>query len=184
MIFPLLLLLGLGLAYSNRKPALASAPRPTPKAAPIAAAAARILRESQEIADGSRQAFSDPSVESELAKAQAAAKLAKARESEGVAGPKPGSAMAKPKPKPPTQTSTSTDLAKAKATAPKVAEHLKKAGRANYSRQVLKLWQGRAGIAPDGIYGRGAAAALRYFTPGAPAAFFAQGVAQYKPPAG
>lgn len=191
MIFPLLALLGLGLLYSQRGKASApSRSTPEPKAAPIANAAARIIRESKEILDGKRDAYSDPDVETaaELAKAQAAAKIAQARE---TGDPAPGSGMARqtsvdigPAEVRPAAAPAGTDLALAKSTAPKVAAHLKQKGRAGYSRQVLRLWQGRAGIAPDGIYGRGAAAALKYFTPSAPGAFFAQGVAKYQPPAG
>lgn len=77
-----------------------------------------------------------------------------------------------------------TDLALAKSTAPKVAAHLKQKGARAYDHTVLKLWQTRAGIGNDGIYGRGAATALKYFTPAAPAAFVQQGVAQYTPPKG
>jgi peptidoglycan hydrolase-like protein with peptidoglycan-binding domain len=39
----------------------------------------------------------------------------------------------------------------------------------------LRAWQTAAGIAADGIYGRGTASALKYFTPKAPRALFAQG---------
>lgn len=191
MIWPLFVLLGLGLAYSRRGASAPATRAPTskasaPKAPPLPSAAARIIRESREIIDGQRDAYTDPDAgtAAELALATAAAKLAQATEEDGAPPPDSPPIMGV---QPSAATSPATpgvDLGLAKSTAPKVAAHLKKTGRSGYDRKVLRLWQGRAGITPDGIYGRGAAAALKYFTPTAPAAFFAQGAATYKPPAG
>ena len=72
------------------------------------------------------------------------------------------------------------DKIKASNAAPDVARHLALKGRDGYSRKVLKSWQLRAGIAPDGIYGHGAHAALAHFVgKKAPRAFFNQGVEAY-----
>lgn len=50
----------------------------------------------------------------------------------------------------------------------------------SYSRDALKIWQKLAGVAQDGIYGRGSAAAMRYYVgPSAPKALFAQGEDHY-----
>jgi len=84
------------------------------------------------------------------------------------------------KPAPAKQPPAGFDRARAKSTAAQLAAHLKSKGRANYSRQALKQWQVLAGIDVDGIYGRGSAAALKYYVgSAAPAAFFAQGVDSY-----
>lgn len=132
--------------------------------------------------------------DAELARARQAVLLA--QQKERLTPPKPGAKpAAKPAPTrvtigpaklnpPPTKAAPAgTDLALAKQTAPKVAAHIKQK-KGNYDRKVLSLWQTRAGIAPDGIYGRGTFAALKHFYPPAPPALFAQGVASYKPPTG
>jgi peptidoglycan hydrolase-like protein with peptidoglycan-binding domain len=68
------------------------------------------------------------------------------------------------------------DREKAGRAAPDVAKHLAQKGISHYSRPVLRTWQKLAGIAQDGIYGRGSAAALRYYVGAkAPKPFFAQG---------
>lgn len=74
------------------------------------------------------------------------------------------------------------DAEKARSTAVRVAAHLSSRTRDTYDRNVLKLWQMAAGIAADGIYGRGTRAALIYYGAKPPAVFFAQGTDAYKPP--
>jgi hypothetical protein len=59
------------------------------------------------------------------------------------------------------------DPVKARRTAPRIAQHLKSKGIANYSRQALREFQTLAGIKPDGIYGGQTAGALRYYLGGA-----------------
>jgi len=64
--------------------------------------------------------------------------------------------------------------------APDIAKHLKQKGIDHYNRNALRTWQKLAGIAQDGVYGRGAAAALRHFVgAAAPKPFFAKGVDIY-----
>lgn len=72
------------------------------------------------------------------------------------------------------------DREKASRAAPDIAKHLSQKGISHYSRPALRIWQKLAGVAQDGIYGRGTAAALRYFVGAkAPRPFFAQGVDTY-----
>lgn len=204
MIAPLLLIGLLGLMLAKRGSS-SSAPA-TPKTP--GDIAERIVKETQEIIDGKREEYSeDPAdVQAELERARQAVQLAQQKEAQTPApsssssaprmtvgpvqvrkpAPKPApKPMAKPAAKPAAAAPPApagTDLALAKQTSEKLAAHLKAAGRDKYDRKVLKLWQTRAGIPADGVYGRAAAAALRYFTRSAPAAFFAQGVASYTPP--
>jgi len=72
------------------------------------------------------------------------------------------------------------DPVKAGNSAANVAKHLRKKGKANYSRDVLRAWQKLAGIAQDGIYGHGSHAALAHYAgSAAPAAFYNQGTESY-----
>lgn len=203
-MLPLLAILGLvALAASSRARASApSTPRPSgPTSKDIAA---KIVQETQEIIDGKREAYSDDDeAAAELERARRAVQLAQQKEAQTPASsssssPRP-STPAKPAPKPASMSvgpvvqrqaaappaaaaPAGTDLAVAKKTAPDVAAHLKSKNRNTYSRDVVKLWQKRAGIASDGIYGRGTEAALKYFGAKPPKAFFAQGNASYTPP--
>jgi peptidoglycan hydrolase-like protein with peptidoglycan-binding domain len=69
---------------------------------------------------------------------------------------------------------TPINLELARKEAPKLAQHLRTKGRAGYSRQSLRAFQGHAGITVDGIYGPLSASALRFFgVSNPPAAFFA-----------
>lgn len=204
MILPLLALLGIvAFASSRARAAAPSAPRPSSstKAPPTSKeVAARIVQETKEIIDGKRDAYTDDeaTVDAELERARRAVALAQQKEAKT---PPPASSSA-PRPSTPAKMTVGpvvqkqaaapaarkpapagTDLALAKQTAAQVAAHLKQKGRDGYDRKVLKLWQTRAGLPPDGIYGRGTAAALKYFGAAAPAAFFAQGTASYTPPA-
>lgn len=207
MMLPLLALAGLfGLMLSRRSTPKPPGSTPAGKQPPsVAQEAQRIIQETKDIIDGKRDAYSDPgAADAELERARKAVLLAQQKErltpkptSSSSAKPKPTPA-AKPRPaparvdvgpiqvKPPATPAApaGTDLALAKSTAPKMAAHLKQAGRDKYDRKAMRLWQTRAGLAPDGIYGRGTAAALKHFTPAAPPAFFAQGVSTYTPPAG
>lgn len=71
------------------------------------------------------------------------------------------------------------DRAKAANSAPDVARNIR-AKQYSYSRPALKIWQKLAGIAQDGVYGKGSAAAMRYYVgPSAPKPLFAQGVDHY-----
>jgi hypothetical protein len=71
------------------------------------------------------------------------------------------------------------DRAKAMNAAPDVARNIKNK-KYDYNRKALKLWQRLAGIAQDGIYGRGSAAALRFYIGGAaPKPLYAQGTDSY-----
>lgn len=210
MIFPLLALLGVGLLLSAKKgPGKAGKAPPLP---PLMQEQQRIVREMEEIATGKRTELSDPlppapalpppveaersaeggpsdilspvvpdkpsAPSDEQALAEAAARAAMAQE--GGAAPesavRPKAGKAAPAPAKP------VNMALAKSTAPQVAAHIK-AKRMNYDRKMLSLWQSRAGVPADGIYGRGSAAALKYFTKNAPPALFAQGTSSYTPPA-
>lgn len=72
------------------------------------------------------------------------------------------------------------DPVKAANAAPDLAKHLRQKGKAHYKHDALRVWQKRAGIKPDGFYGRGSAAALRHYVGArAPAAFYAQGTDSY-----
>lgn len=199
-MFPLLLIGILGLALASRRGSSSSTP-PSSSAKPPDLAK-RIVKETQDIIDGKRDAYTvDPEdVQDELERARAAVALAKQKEAQtkppassssssprpapqptmsvGPITQKPAAAAAAKKPPP-----AGTDLALAKSTAAKMAAHLKQKGRDHYDRKALKLWQTRAGIVPDGIYGKGTAAALKYFGAAAPAPFFNQGTASYTPPA-
>jgi len=71
------------------------------------------------------------------------------------------------------------DRTKANRAAPDVAKHIK-AKKYDYNRGALKTWQKLAGIDQDGVYGKGSAAALRYYVgASAPKALFAQGSDHY-----
>lgn len=202
-MFPLLLLGILGLALASRRGSSSSAPSSSAKpAATSTDIAKRIVQETKEILDGKREAYTDDpeDVQAELERARAAVALAKQKEAQTPASsssstprpaPKPASTMSvgpittqtKPAAAAKKPAPAGTDLALAKSTAAKMAAHLKQAGRDKYDRKALKLWQTRAGLAPDGIYGKGTAAALKYFGAAAPAPFFNQGTASYTPPA-
>ncbi len=182
-----------------------SSPPEAPEAATppaLAPEAERVVREIEEIAQGQRSEISDPvpapdtpasdASDDEQALAIAAAHQAAAQEGGAAPAPaKPGSGMRRPgaSPKPPKgraampapTSDKPVNLALAKSTAASVAAHLKQK-KMNYDRRMLSLWQSRAGVPADGIYGRGSAAALKYFTPGAPPALFAQGASSYTPP--
>jgi peptidoglycan hydrolase-like protein with peptidoglycan-binding domain len=71
------------------------------------------------------------------------------------------------------------DRRAAQAMAPALVKHLKARGRDGYARAEMRKFQTYAGIAADGIYGRGSYAALKHFAPNAPAPFYAQGTAVY-----
>lgn len=148
----------------------------------------RIVREVAEIAQGKREELSPSpaSADDEQALAEAAARAAAAQEG-GAAAPKAAKPakgkVAKPGARAPASPAPArpVNLALAKSTAPAMAAHLKQK-KMNYDRKALTLWQSRAGVPADGIYGRGSAAALKYFTPAAPPALFAQGTSSYTPP--
>jgi peptidoglycan hydrolase-like protein with peptidoglycan-binding domain len=71
------------------------------------------------------------------------------------------------------------DRTKASNSAPDVARNIA-TKKYSYSRDALKIWQKLAGVAQDGIYGKGSAAAMRYYVgPSAPKALFAQGTDHY-----
>lgn len=72
------------------------------------------------------------------------------------------------------------DRAKAANAAPDVASNIRNK-KYDYNRKALKIWQKLAGIAQDGIYGNGSAAAMRYYVgPSAPKSLFTkQGVDHY-----
>ena len=76
-----------------------------------------------------------------------------------------------------------TNLALAKQTASDVAKHIQNKGR-KYNTAVLKQFQARAGMRPDGLYGPASASALRYFGANAPAPLFKGANAKYVPPGG
>lgn len=79
----------------------------------------------------------------------------------------------------PAATPPGFDSLKAFNSAPDVARHIANKGM-NYSRKVLKAWQRVAGIAQDGIYGKGSYAALRHFVGDqAPKPLFNQGTETY-----
>lgn len=59
------------------------------------------------------------------------------------------------------------DPAGARRMAPSLARHLKAKGRSNSDRTMVRSFQTKAGIKPDGIYGGGTRGALLYY--GAPA---------------
>lgn len=67
---------------------------------------------------------------------------------------------------------TPINLEAARKEAQGLAKHLRTKGRAGYSRQSVRAFQGHAGITVDGIYGPLTADALKYFGASAPAAFF------------
>lgn len=73
------------------------------------------------------------------------------------------------------------DFALAKKTAPDVAAHIRKSGRA-YKVEVVKQFQRRAAIKDDGLYGPTTASALRFYGANAPAPLFKGANAQYVPP--
>lgn len=98
-----------------------------------------------------------------------------------VTGPRvvPSSSSSSSSPRPP----AGCDMAKAREAAPALAR-LIASKKYNYPHKTLAAWQTLAGIASDGIYGRGTATALKYFTSLAPKPLFAQGVAVYNHPWG
>lgn len=69
----------------------------------------------------------------------------------------------------------------ASSTAKDVARHISTKGP-KYSRDVLKQFQTRAGMKPDGLYGPASADALRYFGANAPKPLFKGANAHYVPP--
>lgn len=61
--------------------------------------------------------------------------------------------------------------------------HLRRKGKAQYDRRMLKTWQTQAGLAADGLYGpatRGALIAFGQKDP--PAVFYGTGTTTYTPP--
>lgn len=199
-MIPLLLLLGLA-AFAASSRARAAAPSsPARPAAPSTDLAKRIVQETKDIIDGKRSEYTvDPGdIDAELERARKAVELAKQKEAQAPSSSSPRSSSSAARmtvgpvqPKQPAAPAAArpaapagTDLPLAKKTAPQVVAHLKQKKRDGYDRKLLKLWQTRAGVPADGIYGRGTAAALKYFAgASAPAAFFAQGTASYTPPA-
>lgn len=71
----------------------------------------------------------------------------------------------------------------ARRSAPSIANHLKRAGKANYDRKLLAQFQTQAGLKPDKLYGPGTRGALVFFgAKDAPPAFTGSGTTPYKPP--
>lgn len=76
-------------------------------------------------------------------------------------------------PRPPVNQRPGVDLATARRMAPSLAQHLTRAGRANYDRRLVRTFQTRAGLIADGIYGGATRGALLYFQANnAPQPFF------------
>ena len=168
---------------TGKRAELSDPPLPLP-AAPALPAAVDVERSAEggpSDLQGPAVAPNEPSDEQALAEAAARAAMAQeggSAPSASAVRPKAGKAAAKPAAAP----AKPVNMALAKSTAAQVAAHLK-AKKMNYDRKMLALWQGRAGVPVDGIYGRGSAAALKYFTKNAPPALFAQGTSSYTPPA-
>ena len=146
-----------------RKPAApAKASTPVRKPGPIDDDIAAIIRD----------AVND--VDSTTAPSRPSTKTAPSRPSTTTAPSRPSTTTA------PSRPSTTTapapagyDPDGARKMAPSLAQHLTRAGRAGYDRRLLRTFQAKAGIAPDGIYGgasRGALLAMG--APNAPAPFF------------
>jgi peptidoglycan hydrolase-like protein with peptidoglycan-binding domain len=80
--------------------------------------------------------------------------------------------------------SSSYDPVNAKKQAPTLASHLRRMGKAHYNRDEVKLFQRRAGIKADGVYGPMTREALQHFGASAPPAFYpSSSTAHYAPPA-
>jgi peptidoglycan hydrolase-like protein with peptidoglycan-binding domain len=95
--------------------------------------------------------------------------------------PAPAPAPAAPGPTPP----AGFDRAKAAKAAPNLAKHIvnsgatKEARKKNYSRPAVREFQRLAGLTQDGMYGRGTAAAVRYYAGSAPEALYTGGTDTY-----
>ena len=170
---------------TGKRTELSDPPLPAAPALPAAVDVERSAEGGPSDLQGPAVAPDEPSDEQALA--EAAARAAMAQEggtapSSSAARPKAGKAAAKPAARSAAAAPAKpVNMALAKSTAGQVAAHIK-AKRMNYDRKMLSLWQSRAGVAADGIYGRGSAAALKYFTKTAPPALFAQGTSSYTPP--
>lgn len=136
------------------------------------AARARKLTETFARVDGRTAAVSQKT-------AQALAALAKATPQRRAPAPTPAPHAPAPAAAAPNGPPAGYDKVKASRAAPDVARHIAQK-KGDYSRQALRVWQKLAGITQDGIYGRGTAAALRFYVGSkAPKALFAQGVDAY-----
>ncbi len=70
----------------------------------------------------------------------------------------------------------------ARRSAPSIANHLKRSGKAKYDRRLLKQWQTQAGLTADGLYGPASRGALVYFgVKDPPAPFAGSGTTPYTP---
>lgn len=142
-----------------------------PKTAGAWAHAARThkLVDTFERLDGKTARVADATAR-ELAR-RAKAKPAQPAPTPPAAQPAPAPAPAPTGPTPP----AGFDRVKASKAAPDVARHIA-LKKYDYNRDALRAWQKLAGLAPDGIYGRGAAAAMRFYVgSSAPRALFNQG---------
>jgi hypothetical protein len=212
---PLLMLLGGGLV-------LASGGKKKTSRLSDAERAKRVVRESREILQGQRDAYTDDDPDAAEPEAlqpddvKASGKLS-AAERAALVKPK---AKAKPKVRPPADgveaealqaaiaaeqvsakdagraspanpvpvavtpsaSATGYDPVAAKATAQRTADHLR-TRKSKYDRAVLALFQRRAAIADDGLYGPLSASALRsYGAKNVPAPFFKGALKTYVPP--
>lgn len=76
------------------------------------------------------------------------------------------------------------DSAAASARAQPMADHVR-TRKGKYDRAVLASWQTQAGLKPDGLYGPQSVAALKYYgAKNVPAALFKGSQTKYAPPAG
>jgi peptidoglycan hydrolase-like protein with peptidoglycan-binding domain len=70
---------------------------------------------------------------------------------------------ARPSSPPPRSQSPGVNLDAARRGSTALAAHLKRSGKANYDRRMLKTWQGQAGLTADGLYGAASRAKLVSF---------------------
>ena len=146
---------------------LAAAAKPT--------APPQLQAKGNQVADALRSLVATPKVQAQAAPAKAPKKTAAkpaAATPKKTAPAKPAKKVAAP---------AGVNVALAKQTAPEVATHIRNK-KEKYTTSVVKLFQQRAGLKADGLYGPVTASALRYFGANAPAPLFKGVNAKYVPP--
>lgn len=172
---------------TRRKSVNITAPAPSPAPArpksPIADDIAAMLRSA--VADADRDAVREASNPVAKYKPKPAPKAVAKTVPTPAAPPKPvPKPRAAPKPAPapapapmpvaaPAPAPAGYDPDGARKMAASLSQHLTRAGRPGYDRRLLRTFQTKAGIKPDGIYGGSSRGALLFFgASNAPAPFF------------